>query len=110
MHILRVKENQNGDSMNCFIWILLLLGCGGNCGNNNCTRNTSCGNYSRCNNFECGCNSCNNVCENMIQPRNDDDCGCGCKHHHHHHHDNECMTPPPVPRYVMQDDDCGCNN
>lgn len=44
----------------------------------------------------------------MIQPRDNED--CGCRHHHHHHHDNDCMTPPPVPRYVKQDDDCGCND
>ena len=96
--------------MNCFIWILLLLGCGGNCGNNNnsyCV-NTNCGNgYNRCGCDRCNCNRCENVCDNMIQPRVTDDCGCK---HHHHHHDNDCMTPPAVPRYVMQEDDCGCNN
>ncbi|MBO4988364.1 MAG: hypothetical protein J6C63_05945 [Lachnospiraceae bacterium] len=85
--------------MNCFIWILLLLGCGGNCGNrSNCNRY----NCNRCN-----CNRCDDVCDNMIQPRMNDDCGCK---HQHHHHDNDCMTPPPVPRFVNQEDDCGCNN
>ena len=104
--------------MNCFIWILLLLGCGGNCGNNNCySENTRCRNtYNRCNRNRCDdnrndCNNCEEVCDNLIQPRNNDDCDCGCRHqHHHHNYDNGCMTPPPVPRYVMQEDDCGCNN
>ena len=88
--------------MNCFIWILLLLGCCGNCSDrNNCgCENTNC---------RCSCNRCDNVCDNacdnMIQPRMGEDCGCS-----HHHHDNDCMTPPPVPRYVQQEDNCGCNN
>jgi len=100
--------------MNCFIWILLLLGCGGNCsnGNNSCRINRNCkDNCDRCSCNRCNCDRCNgNSCEemcggNMIQPRNNDDCGC-----RHHHHENDCMTPPPVPRYVIQEDDCGCNN
>jgi len=99
--------------MNCFIWILLLLGCCGNCSdtNNYCYENTNCGCNNRCNGNRrtwnrCDCNRCENMCDNMIQPRVVEDCGCD----HHHHHDNECITPPPVPRYVMQEDNCGCNN
>ena len=84
--------------MNCFIWILLLLGCGGNCSNRNncCCENTNCCRENRCN--------CNRG-ENLIQPRETEECCIK-----HHHHDHECMTPPPVPRYVVQEDDCGCNN
>ena len=94
--------------MNCFIWILLLLGCGGNCGNNySCYENTNYRNAnSRCCCDRCNCNRCEDACDNMIQPRMSEDCGCK---HHHHHHENDCLTPPPVPRYVMQEDDCGCN-
>ncbi len=102
--------------MNCFIWILLLLGCCGNCSgsHNCCCENTMRrNNYNRCNynRFDynkCDCNKCEDACDNMIQPRYNDD--CDCKHHHHHYHDNECMTPPPIPRFVDRDDDCGCNN
>ena len=105
--------------MNCFIWILLLLGCCGNCsnGNNYNYENTDCGcNYNRCNCNRCTCNrctyngcddECDNGCDNLIQPRVVEDCGCN---HHHHHHGNDCVTPPPVPRYVAQEDNCGCNN
>ncbi len=104
--------------MNCLIWILLLLGCCGNSGNashnNNCGCNCCCNDYMN----NCGCNECNH-CDNLIQPRVNDD--CECRHHHHHEHDcngndnrygqkNDFMTPPPVPNRVRQDDDCGCNN
>ena len=90
--------------MNCFIWILLLLGCCGNCGSNNYgSVNTNCGNSCE----RCSCNRCEETCGNMIQPRMIDDCGC---RHHNQFHDNDCMTPPPVPRFVKQNDDCGCNN
>ena len=97
--------------MNCFIWILLLLGCGGNFSDRNyyCYENTNCGCNNRCNCNRrtwnrCDCNRCDNVCDNMIQPRMTEDCGC------RHQHENECMTPPPIPRCVMQEDNCGCNN
>lgn len=110
--------------MNCFIWILLLLGC---CGNScNASYNDNCGCSNCCNDYmnNCGCNDCGsnncecNNCGNLIQPRMNDDCEC---RHHHHEHDcngndnrygqkNDFMAPPPVPHRVRQDDDCGCND
>ena len=66
--------------MNCFIWILLLLGCGG-CGNSCSAWNDGCGNScsawnngcsNGCNNNWSGCNQCGcNQC-GCIQPRNND--------------------------------------
>lgn len=97
--------------MNCFVWILLLLGCGGSCGNscstwsnsgsNSCsTWNNGCGNnWNGCN--PCGCNHCGciqprdngmmNRCENSCNSRMDcsnpcdgswnDNNSCDCDNH-----------------------------
>lgn len=104
------------DTMNSWLWIILLWACCGR--NSNCSNNSGCGNNSGCsNNSGSCCNNGNNNCSNscggnsndgcgcdcdsgMIQPRTENDCGCepldlpyetfGCQ-------ENGVPCPPPIP-------------
>lgn len=125
--------------MNCFIWILLLLGCGG-CGNSYSTRDNSCGNS--CNNNWNGCNHgciqprnnhrmnhnhCDNECNNRMDCENtynnnrdygkdcDCDCDCGCDNCNPYPSARPWgersghMSPPSVPSRIREDG-CGCDD
>lgn len=67
--------------MNCFIWVLLLLGCGGNCGNSWSTWNNGCcddcgnNNWRGSNQRRCGCMM--DRCDYMMERCGCND-GCGC--------------------------------
>lgn len=126
--------------MNCFIWILLLLGCGGNSCNSNWNtwnNGSNCDCDDRMNRCGCGSNSdnwnerSNCGCDGMMA-RNMDNCGCdnmrdsrsgnscdSCDNDNNWNsrsgnrswqENSNYMSPPPVPGRVRDDNDCGCND
>ena len=114
--------------MNCFIWILLLLGCGGNCGNSGSAWNNNCCNNGNtcCNNRNCcmrneeregnrNSNCCMMRCmeceerPSCIQPRRME-CEERSSCIQPRRDNGNYMSAPPVPGRVFDNDDCGCND
>lgn len=94
--------------MNCWLWIILLLCCGGNCGNSGCRNNCRlCCNHGRenwntCKKQDCGCKKHHHTCGCVTEVNN---CGCasdmntcGCEME-----TNDCD-------YMNEKNDCGCHD
>ena len=98
--------------MNCFIWIILLLACGGNCGFRDCDCDRGCDrdwNYGRNRSRDCDCDqNCGRDRDRDCDcdwNRDRDRCGCekeasayetfGCQ-------ENGIPCPPPVPPCSMR--------
>ena len=95
--------------MNWWLWIILLLCCGGNCGNSGCgnTRRSNCCNsrsdWNNSGRSDCDCMNYNHTCGCVTEVN---DCGCvsemdacGCEMESNSSYD-----------YMNEANDCGCHD